>query len=341
MSRPAEAQVKIQALPELTKLPTPSATRALKQALDGVSPASGAVVMGTGIVSVALASDRRHVLSLVLLAIAAAAWVALGVLSAVRAAGDRRWLRQESGSAATLTSVAATAVLAARAIGVGWSGVAAALLVIATGLWLVLLWPVLRGWKAPVAGVGFMVTVSTESLAVGAAQLAVRDHTTWLLYAALGLLVVGLVLYGFVLRSFDFRQILVGAGDHWVSGGALAISALAAARIVLGWQDLHQAHAAAEPLKVLALVIWASAVAWLPALLAAEVRRPRLAYDVRRWATVFPVGMYAACSFDMGRAANVSGLTEFARVWVWIGFALWVLVGVSGAGRVLRSPAGR
>ena len=36
--------------------------------------------------------------------------------------------------------------------------------------------------------------------------------------------------------------------------------------------------------------------------------------------------MYAACSFDAGRAAGAQGLVDFARVWVWIGFALWVVV---------------
>jgi hypothetical protein len=50
---------------------------------------------------------------------------------------------------------------------------------------------------------------------------------------------------------------------------------------------------------------------------------------VRRWATVFPVGMYAASSFDAGRAANVPGLTDFARVWVWLALALWLLVFVA------------
>jgi tellurite resistance protein TehA-like permease len=50
---------------------------------------------------------------------------------------------------------------------------------------------------------------------------------------------------------------------------------------------------------------------------------------VRRWATVFPVGMYAASSFDVGQVAGVPGVTDFARVWVWVAFALWLLVFVA------------
>ena len=65
-------------------------------------------------------------------------------------------------------------------------------------------------------------------------------------------------------------------------------------------------------------MLWALTIAWLPVLLAAEVLRPRLRYDVRRWSTVFPVGMYAACSFVVGAAARAPGITDFARVWVWV-----------------------
>ena len=61
-------------------------------------------------------------------------------------------------------------------------------------------------------------------------------------------------------------------------------------------------------------------------LLAAEVLRPRLRYDVRRWSTVFPVGMYAACSFVVGAAARAPGIADFARIWVWVGVAVWLSV---------------
>jgi hypothetical protein len=65
---------------------------------------------------------------------------------------------------------------------------------------------------------------------------------------------------------------------------------------------------------------------WLPVLLVAEVAWPRFEYDVRRWSTVFPFGIYAACSFVVGAAARASAITSFARVWVWIALAVWAVV---------------
>jgi hypothetical protein len=40
------------------------------------------------------------------------------------------------------------------------------------------------------------------------------------------------MLYGMVVRRFDFRQVVRGAGDQWVLGGALAISALAGSALL-------------------------------------------------------------------------------------------------------------
>ncbi|MDE3130964.1 MAG: hypothetical protein KGL16_07405 [Acidobacteriota bacterium] len=95
---------------------------------------------------------------------------------------------------------------------------------------------------------------------------------------------------------------------------------------------------------VLALALWCLTMVWLPALLLCEGLRPRLRYGVRRWSTVFPLGMYAACSFVVGAVAKLSGITSFARVWVWIAFAVWVPVLAAMVGRApaLRhiSPVG-
>ena len=79
-------------------------------------------------------------------------------------------------------------------------------------------------------------------------------------------------------------------------------------------------------LEVLAVALWVASMAWLPALLLAESLRPRPRYDVRRWSMVFPLGMYAACSFVVGNVAHAGAITDFARVWVWVALAGWAVV---------------
>ena len=292
--------------------------------------------MGTAILSVDLTIDGHETLSRALFGVAAAVWVGLAGLLAGRVLRDRPRVRHEATSPAALTGVAGTAVLGVRIGLLGWYGAAAALLAVALVLWLLLVPPVLRGWATPTVGVSFVLAVSTESLAVLAAVVAVGEDAAWLAAAALIPLALGLAAYLFVLARFDLRQLRTGRGDHWVAGGALAIAALACGRVAEGAQALAPLHGLADGLGTGSLVLWAAALAWLPILVAAELAEPRLGYDARRWSTVFPVGMYTACSFVVGKVEGAGGLVDFARVWIWVGLAVWALV---AAGLVRRALA--
>ena len=303
--------------------------------LDSIPPASGAVVMGTGIVSVALLLDGRHVLSTILLVIDALIWLALAVLLPARAWRDGQRFAVDLRHPTALTSIAGTAVLGTRLTLAGWGWAGSALLIIATGIWLGLVPHVLRHWQTPTIGASFILTVATESLALLAATLSLSDRAAWLTYVALGPFGLGLCFYAFVLSRFQFRQLAVGIGDHWVTGGALAISTLAAGRIALAAERTASLTGGHDALETIALVLWCLTLAWLPALIVSEILRPRLAYNVRRWSTVFPVGMYAACSFIVGALTKTPGITDYARVWVWVALAVWLAV---FAGMLRRTP---
>ena len=289
-------------------------------------PASGAIVMGTGIVSIGLSLDGYESLSRALLAIAALVWFALAAVLAVLLLRMRPLLRSGARSPAAFTGIAGIDVLGARVAMLGWNREAAALLAIGLLLWLVLVPYVLAHWQTPTVGVSFVLTVGTESLAVLGAALAIAYDETWLAAAALACVGLGLAFYLFVVSNFELRQLLVGRGDHWVSGGALAIATLACARTAQAAGALEPLRAAAGSLETASLGVWAAAFAWLPALLVGELVARRGAYDVRRWSTVFPVGMYAACSFAVAKVDAVSGIEDFARVWIWVAFAVWLPV---------------
>jgi tellurite resistance protein TehA-like permease len=282
--------------------------------------------MGTGIVSIGLSLDHHETISRILLIIAAVAWVALGLLLTSRTLADHQRVGSEARSPAALTCVAGTAVLGTRLNLLGWSWAGMGLLTIAFCLWLALLVPVLRSWVTPTVGASLLLTVSTESLAVLSAAISAREHTAWLLYASLAPFLLGLAFYIFVISQFDPRQLLVGRGDHWITGGALAISTLAVGRITLAAHSLHELTGLAGALKTISIVLWAVTIVWLPILLATEAMRLRLSYDLKRWSTVFPVGMYAACSFVVGAAASTSTISYFGRVWVWAGLGVWLVV---------------
>jgi tellurite resistance protein TehA-like permease len=67
-------------------------------------------------------------------------------------------------------------------------------------------------------------------------------------------------------------------------------------------------------------------LAWYAVLLVAEFVRPRLRYDVRRWATVFPLGMTAAATLSVSSALDVPWLDGLGEVLLWIAVAAWLAV---------------
>jgi hypothetical protein len=215
----------------------------------------------------------------------------------------------------------------------GWTWAAIALLILAAVLWARLIGPVLVHWRTPTTGASLVVTVATQSLAVLGAAVAPRVHDTWLLVAALVPFALGLCSYVMVIWRFDLGQLTAGRGDQWIAGGALAISTLAAGNLTSAARVLAVLGRGAA-LQDAAVVLWAASMAWLPVLVVGEAVRPRLRYHLARWSTVFPFGMYAACSFVVASVAHAGGIASFARVWTWIALAVWAVV---FAGMLLRT----
>ena len=285
---------------------------------------AAAPVMGTAIVSVALDLDGARAASDALFAVALALALLLTTRLALALRADRGRVAREIATPAGLTIVAALCVLGTRVRQAGHPGIATVLLIVAIAVWAPVLVAVLRRWRRPVRGDGFLIAVATQAIAVLCAALGAG-------VAALAALAAGLALYAWAAASFDRAEIRSGRGDQWIAGGALAIAALAAATTAT-------AFGAAPPggaLDTAAFVLWLLAMAWLPVLVAGEAVRPRAAAGPRRWSTVFPVGMYAAMSHAVGHEAGRPWIVTFARGWTWVAVAVWAVVAATS----LRRPA--
>ncbi|MEU0166264.1 hypothetical protein ABZ214_12520 [Streptomyces iakyrus] len=273
--------------------------------------------LATGIVSVGLDSAGYEVLSRIALALACAAWLVAAAGLAQRARGEWR-----AETPAALTAVAATAVLGTGFSAAGLQPLAEALLALAMLLWAVLLTAEAGGRRGTV----FLRCVATQGLAVLGATLAAADTSAWLAHAALVLFWLGLALYGFALFRFQPRQVEEGRGDHWLAAGALAVSALAGARLLSAdsarlylWNEEN-----ADVLRTTAVTLLVLALIACVALLLAELFWPRHHYDVRRWATVFAAVVTAAATLAVAAALDVPWLDAAGEVLLWIAVAAWL-----------------
>ncbi|MYS89381.1 MULTISPECIES: membrane protein [Streptomyces] len=298
------------------------------------APSAGAAVLATGTLSVGIDLAGYAVLSRVALGLACAAWLVLAADFTLRLlpAGTRgRAYARVPGlvdtmATAALITVAATAVLGAGFSAAGSQATAAALLVLAVLLWPVPLAIPAQDGERRRPGTVFARCTATQGLAVLGATLAAAESAAWLAHAALVLFWLGLVLYVLALARFDVRQVAEGRGDHWLAGGALAISALAGARLI----SADSAHLYLWNvddrgiLRHVTVVLLVLTLACCAVLLAAELLRPRPRTDIRRWATVFTWAKTAAAALAVAAALDVSWLDGLGEVLLWVAVAAWL-----------------
>ncbi|MGW2783906.1 tellurite resistance/C4-dicarboxylate transporter family protein [Streptomyces populi] len=304
----------------------------------GWAPAAGAAVMATGILSTGLHLTGHEPLSRIALLLASLIWIGLASDFLARLVGDREQWARRAGTPAGLDAVAATTVLGTRFSVLGWRGLAEVLLALSAVLWPVLLLAVMRRWRRRMTGEVFLVCVATQGLSVLGSAVATEAGSDWLAHAAMTLFWVGVALYVLSLAHFDPWEVRKGAGDHWVAAGALGISALAGAGLVVArdadpylWNNDDQGVLRATTGALLALDL-----ACCVLLAVAEVVWPRPRYDVRRWSSVFPMGMTAVATLAVAVALDVFRLRGPGQVLLWIAVAAW-LAAVVGTALAFRS----
>lgn len=124
----------------------------------------------------------------------------------------------------------------------------------------------------------------------------------------------------------------------WIFMGAAAIAVLAGVRLIA----LHPTMLSRPLVIGTSVVLWAFSSWLIPLLLALGVwrhalRRIPLRYELGWWNLVFPVGMYAVTTDELGRATATSWMTSAGRWEVWIAVVFWAVVFASMVAARLRA----
>jgi tellurite resistance protein TehA-like permease len=321
--------------------------------LAAMHPAYFALVMATGIVSVA-----SHLLGLRPVAITlfwanAAFYVILWSLTITRLARfpDRvkADLLHHGRCVGFFTSVAATCVLGTQVLLIGraWG--------VATGLWLfgILLWAGLTygifmvltvkqakpslsegingGWLlSVVAAQAVSVLGSQLSAGFGEAQQLVLLYALvmWLGGGMLYIWIISLIFYRYTFFTLSPSDL---APPYWINMGAVAISTLAGTMLIASSSASPLLTSLLPFLKGFTLFFWATATWWIPMLVILGVwrhvyRHFPFRYDSLYWGAVFPLGMYTACTFRVAQVMDVPLLVSFSRYFIWVAIAAWAIV---------------
>ncbi|MGW0680645.1 SLAC1 family transporter [Streptomyces sp. NPDC002767] len=328
--------------------PPPSGYRAAVSAkITNLNPGAFAFVMGTGIVSTALNADGAHTASLALLVVGLAGCAVLLPAYAWRLLRRReRFVADLVGprAFAFLTISIAANVIAARMVADGHTSVAGGFLAFGAVGWLLLGYGIPLGLIAStrrdasfdqVNGTWFLWAVGSQSVAVAAAGLARLTSSHQLQVLALVCWGIGLMQYlltaAIVLARLLARPVAPGnlMTSSWICMGAAAISVLAGTRLLAlpaGSMLLSRSVVAGS-----SVVLWSFASWLIPLLLALGVwrhvlRKVPFRYELGWWNLVFPIGMYAVTTHELGRATGTSWMTTLGRWEIWVAGVVWVLV---------------
>ncbi len=314
-----------------------------------LDPGYFAVVMATGILATACRSLGLTPLFWLFLAIGLIAYLALIGLNAVRFVHHRSALAEDIDRPERVFGffafVAGSNVLAATFLQVRFEIPAYILGAIGVGTWLVLTYVIplrlivsfgqessqefLANW--------LLWVVATQSVAVVFAEASALGRGPAPAFATIGLMIwgIGIVLYG-VLICFVMSRLLLAqltpaqlTPPYWINMGAAAISVLAGSLLLhLGTQDqlLNQVRPFVAGFS---LTLWAWASWWIPALALLGLwrhwlRSVPLNYVPAFWSMIFPLGMYAAASVELGRSIDQAWLVTLARLWLPVALLAWL-----------------
>jgi len=312
-------------------------------------PGYFALVMATGIIAVGSKQQQIDWLADVLYEVAAVAYGVLTVLVLIRLMRYPRRLVADLTSHAKgfafLTIVAGTNVLAGASATVhGWWTLAEVLWWCSLPLYVVLAYTalisdVLRHDK-PALGSGingswFLLTVSTESIAVSGALLLGHEPSDFLAFVCLAAFCLGLVLYLIVMTMvflrWTFQPLEPTEADPpaWIAAGAVAITVLAGSNLLATRAVSPRIERLAPLIEGLVTLAWATATFWFPVMVAIGVwrhivRHVPLRYHPSYWALVFPLGMYGAATFKMRAAIQLEQLEWAPKVTLAVALCAWL-----------------
>jgi tellurite resistance protein TehA-like permease len=321
--------------------------------LKDLSPAYFGLVMATGIVSLAAFMMEHPDIAITLFYLNIVQYAVLCFLYSLRA---WRYPRRFFGDMIAhlsgpgyFTTVAGTGILASQFM-VLHENIAAgvALWMFAILLWVGLTYTIFTAFTVKrskptldkgINGGWLLAVVATQALSISSALLASRIGqpyrlelnlmalSMWLWGGMLYIWMMSLIFYRYAFFQFSPGDL---APPYWINMGAMAISTLAGSLLILNAPHAPYLASLLPFLKGFTVFYWATGTWWIPMLLLLGIwrygyERFPFEYDPLYWGAVFPLGMYAACTWQMDRAMEFGFLAGLPRVFFYVALVAWTI----------------
>ncbi len=314
-------------------------------------PAYFALVMATGIVSIACHLLKMDILAIPLFYLNQFFYIVLWILTLIRLVrypmkvfSDLSNHRIGSGF---LTIVAATNVLGSQFVILQANEtIALYLWVLGLALWFLLIYTLFTALTVKeekptledgINGGWLLFIVSTQSVPV-LGMLIVSRFEAWqemFTFSMLGfyllgcmfyILIISLIMYRFLFFKIEAEEM---NPSYWINTGAVAITTLAGANILLRGHASFLADFAPF-IKGFTVFFWAAGTWWIPYLFIVGAwrhfyKRYPLTYHPVYWGLVFPMGMYTVATFRLAQVLNMDFLLLIPQYFIYLALVAWVV----------------
>ena len=324
-----------------------------RSGIENLSPAYFALVMATGIVSIAAHQLGFKSTAYLLFGINIVAYVVLCGLNGLRLIWFRSamWkdLIDHRKGLGFFTWVAASCVLGSQFIRLVQSfEIATVLWGLGIVLWILLTYTIFTvlitkenkpSLNEGISGAWLLAVVATQSIAVLGALLAPHWGqpfrveinffvlSMWLWGGMLYIWMISLIFYRYTFFKFSPGDL---APPYWINMGAMAISALGGSLLIVNSPDAPFLRSILPFIKGFTVFYWATGTWWIPMLFVLATwryyyKKFPISYDPLYWGAVFPLGMYTVATHQMSEALELPFLDTIPHYFVWIAFAAWTL----------------